>query len=436
MSCPVPFVRWSDRVTANGPGRNRFSRQTIAVTGAARVGIANADRTPHYSGRSFLGTKDVTEDQKLDAIRADIPFLQKGIYVDNASVSPVPTRVRLASERFNAIIAEQLRDARTLWTPVFDRGRALAAKLVGGAPQGVTYVQNTSHGLSLVALGLDWRPGDNLVVCDQEFPSNYLCWVQLEQQGVEVRRISSPDGRLTPDQVRRAMDARTRLVSLSHVQFYSGFRVDVAAVGQLCRDKGSLLVVDGTQSVGAVGIDVGAAGIDVLVASAHKWLMGPRGIGFAVFSTQALAQVTPRMIGWLSVNEPFEFKRTLDFLPDARRFEPGTPNGSGIFGLAERLAQLDDLGMPWIEGRVLDLNQQVCASAARHGLRPVYDFERPSRSGIALLKKEGRGAAELLAALNAHRIHASVRNGAIRVASHYYNTADEMERIVSVLAAA
>lgn len=375
-------------------------------------------------------------DANIAAIRNDIPFLKERIYVDNASVSPVPTRVRLAAERFNAIIAEQLRDARTLWTPVFDRGRALAAKLVGATARGVAYVQNTSHGLSLVALGLDWRPGDNLVVCNQEFPSNYLCWTQLEQQGVEVRRITSADGRLTPDQVQQAMDNRTRLVSVSHVQFFSGFRVDVAALGALCSKTSALLVVDGTQSVGAVGIDVQAAGIDVLVVSAHKWLMGPRGIGFAVFSDKALERITPRVIGWLSVNDPFEFKRTLDFLPDARRFEPGTPNGSGIFGLAERLAQIDELGMAWIESRVLDLNQQVCASAARHGLRPVYDFERGSRSGIALLKKDGRSVAELLATLNANRIFASVRNGAIRVASHYYNTTDEMERIVSVLAAA
>lgn len=378
----------------------------------------------------------MTDDQKVEAIRADIPFLRNGIYVDNASVSPVPRRVQLASERFNAIIAEQLRDARALWTPVFDEGRAAAARLVHGTPQGVAYVQNTSHGLSLVALGVDWRAGDNLVVCDQEFPSNYLCWLQLEAQGVEVRRISSVSGRLEPEQVRQAVDRRTRLVSVSHVQFFSGFRVDVAAIGGVCTEAGALLVVDGTQSVGAVGIDVEAAGVDVLVVSAHKWLMGPRGIGFAVFSGKAMEQITPRVIGWLSVNDPFDFKRTLDFLPSARRFEPGTPNGSGIFGLADRLAQIEEIGMPWIENRVLGLNEHLSEAASSRGLQVMYDFDRRSRSGIALLKKEGKSAAELLAALNANSIFASVRNGAIRVASHYYNTVAEMERIVSVLAMA
>ncbi len=376
----------------------------------------------------------MTDDRKLNDIRSDIPFLKKGIYVDNAAVSPVPKRVQLASERFNTIIAEQLRDAKAIAQPCFDEGRALAARLVGSSSQNITYVQNTSHGLSLVALGVDWRPGDNLVVCEQEFPSNYLCWIQLASKGVEVRRISSPDGKLEPDHIRQALDSRTRVVALSHVQFYSGFRVDVACVGDLCSGSGALLVVDGTQSVGALDIDVGAAGIDVLVVSAHKWLMGPRGIGFASFSARALERITPWIVGWLSVNDPFEFKRTLDFLPDARRFESGTPNGSGIFGLAERLAQIDELGIDWIEDRVLKLNELLCERALRHGIEPLYRFERRSRSGITLLQKPGIAASEVHTSLAENGIYASIRNGAIRISPHYYNTFDEMEHIISIMA--
>ncbi len=185
-------------------------------------------------------------DHDLDELRNDIPYLIKGIYVDNASVSPLSTRVRLASEHYNTIIAEQLRDAKEVAKPYFDKGRELAAKLVGTSSRNIAYVQNTSHGLSLVALGLDWQPGDNLVVCAQEFPSNYLCWTQLASKGVEVRQISSPNGRLEPDQVREVMDSRTRVVAVSHVQFYSGFRVDLSALADICSICGALLVVDGT----------------------------------------------------------------------------------------------------------------------------------------------------------------------------------------------
>jgi selenocysteine lyase/cysteine desulfurase len=247
---------------------------------------------------------------------------------------------------------------------------------VGSYSKNIAFVQNTSHGLSLVALGLDWRPGDNLVVCAQEFPSNYLCWIQLEAKGVEIRQVSALDGRLDTDIIQQAMDGRTRVVAISHVQFYSGFRVDVAALGDSCQKCAALLVVDGTQSIGAIRLDVSASGVDVLVVSAHKWLMGPRGIGFASFSDRALERITPAIVGWMSVNDPFAFNRTLDHLPDARRFESGTPNGTGIFGLRERLAQIDELGIDWIEDRVLNLNELILELALRNGIKPVYQFDR------------------------------------------------------------
>ncbi|WP_349962920.1 aminotransferase class V-fold PLP-dependent enzyme [Rhizobium sp. ZPR3] len=375
------------------------------------------------------------DDQKLNNVRSDITYLANKIYVDNAAVTPVPTRVRIASQHYDKIIADQLRDAKEVSKPYFDRGRELAAKLVGSSSKNVAYVQNTSHGLSLVALGIDWREGDNLVVCAQEFPSNYLCWIQLASKGVDVRLISSQEGRLDPDQIRSAMDSRTRVLALSHVQFFSGFRADVATLGALCSEFGALLVVDGTQSIGAINLDVGAAGVDVLVVSAHKWLMGPRGVGFATFSERALAEITPTIVGWLSVNDPFAFHRQLDFLPDARRFEPGTANGSGILGLAERLAQIDELGIDWIENRVLDLNEKLCEIALRHGIEPVHQFERRSRSGIVLLRKPGIGAMAMHSALAAQGIFASIRSEAIRISPHYYNTVDEIEEIISVMVA-
>lgn len=370
----------------------------------------------------------------VSAIREDIPFLKRGIYVDNASVSPVSNRVRKASEHFNDIIADHLRDAKELTKPYYDKGRLFAAKLVGSSADNITYVQNTSHGLSLVALGLDWRAGDNLVVCAEEFPSNYLCWIQLASKGVEIRQVSSPDGTLTADLLRSSIDQRTRIVAVSHVQFYSGYKVDLASIATLCAPNGTLLVVDGTQSLGALQIDVKSAGVDVLVASAHKWMMGPRGIGFASFSDRAMDQVKPAIIGWLSVNDPFAFNRTLDFLPDARRYEYGTPNGAGIFGLTERLVELDELNPAWIEDRILNLNERVLERAAERGLKSRYHFQRHERSGIALLERDGVAATEMLTRLNANRIFASVRNGAIRIAAHCYNTDDEIDTIINVMA--
>ena len=375
----------------------------------------------------------MTKDNNIDHIRDGIPYLKNGIYVDNASVTPVPRDVHAACEHFNQIINENLRDAKELTKPHYDRGRVLAAKLVGSSAENITYIQNTSHGLSLVAMGIDWKDGDNIVVCAQEFPSNYLCWIQLAAKGVEIRQVTSTNGRIDPDLILPAVNERTRVIAISHVQFYSGFRVNVASIAQICSQFGALLVVDGTQSIGALKLDVSVAGIDVLAVSAHKWLMGPRGIGFASFSRKALEMIKPSIVGWLSVNDPFAFHRKLDFLPDARRFEAGTPNGSGIFGLEKRLEQIDQLGIDWIENRVLELNQLLFELASSNSINPVYRFEANHRSGIALLQKADTNAVELNNILSSKRIFASVRNGAIRIATHYYNTVDEIEQIIDAM---
>jgi selenocysteine lyase/cysteine desulfurase len=370
----------------------------------------------------------------LALIRDDIPYLQKGIYLDNASVSPLSRRVRWASENYDAIIFEQLRDAKALTEQEFNRGRQLAARLVGCAPEDIAYVQNTSHGLSLVALGVDWRAGDNLVICAEEFPSNYLCWIQLAASGVEIRLISSSNGRLDPAQFEALVDGRTRVVAVSHVQFQTGFRVDLTAVAEICRKRGTLLVVDGTQSIGAIGLDVASVGIDVLVLSAHKWLMGPRGIGFAAFSSRAMADIKPKIIGWQSVRDPFEFRRTLEFHTNARRFESGTLNGCGIFGLSERLAEIDELGIDWIEQRILGLTEQLVTAALAAGLHVVHRFADLSRSGIILLQKKGVDVARVHACLSDQGIFTSVRSGAIRMSPHYYSTQDEIEHAVAAMA--
>lgn len=374
----------------------------------------------------------LTSDQ-IEQARADLPYLRDVIYVDNAAVSPVPQAVQSAADRYNEYTVRRLREVPQLSAPVFDQGRALAAKLVGAAPEQIAYVQNTSHGLSQIALGLDWRPGDNLVVPAQEFPSNHLCWLQLEAQGVEVRKVQAQAGQIHPADIGRYIDHRTRLVAISHVQFYSGFRVDIPGIGELCRKAGALLVVDGTQSIGALTLDVAASGVDVLVVSGHKWMMAPRGIGFMALSERALARITPRIVGWLSVQEPFAFRRTLDLLPDARRFESGTPNGSGIFGLAERLRQIDELNPHAIEQRVIELNRHLTERCASAGLEILFRSDDGARSGIFLVRKPGVPAEAVLAALAAAGICASVRSEAIRLSPHYYNTIDELDHAVATI---
>ena len=244
-------------------------------------------------------------------------------------------------------LANNCAKSKAIATDCYDRGRAPATKLVGSSAQSIAYVQNTSHGLSLVALGVDWQAGDNLVVCAEDIPSNYLCWVQLAERGVEIRRVSALDGRLRDGHFSASDDERTRVVAVSHVQFHSGFRVDLAALGDICTKSSALLVVDGTQSIGAISLDVSTTGTDVLVVSAHKWLLGPRGIGFASFSERALNRVTPAIVGWMSVNDPFAFNRTLDYLPDAL-------DTVSQAQLADQPIQIQDAGLDPFDTQLVD----------------------------------------------------------------------------------
>jgi cysteine desulfurase / selenocysteine lyase len=200
------------------------------------------------------------------------------------------------------------------------------AWLVGSRSQNIAFTQNTSFGISIAANGLDWRAGDNVVLPGREFPSNFYPWKNLAYLGVHVRTVPAPLGHAAIDDIAGAIDDRTRAVAVSAVQFSNGHRYDLGRIGDLREDRGMLFIVDGTQSVGALTIDVAAAGVDLLAVSSHKWMLGPPGIGFAHISDRAFDQLRAPVVGWLSVSEPFAFDYRLDLAPTAERFEPGTEN--------------------------------------------------------------------------------------------------------------
>ncbi len=363
-------------------------------------------------------------DDEIAAERRHYPGLEGRVFVNHAAVSQISLGVQRAMAEQTSLHVRDALAASRQSEAIYDEGRRRAGALVGAPADRVAYIQNTSHGISLIALGLDWRAGENVVVPGLEFPSNLLAWKALERRGIDVRLVASPDA------LRDAIDERTRVVAVSHVQFYSGLRVDLGALGDACRARDTLLVVDGTQSVGALTLDMEGDGIDAVVVSAHKWMLGPLGVGFLALSERAFERITPRVVGWLSVSEPFAFRRELELLPDARRFEPGTENATGIYGLVERLRQIDALGIGRIEATVLARTRHLVERAAQAGLEVVSPT---ARSGITLLRRPGVAPEVQFAALEAAGITASLRNGAVRISPHYYNTAEELDRVIDVL---
>ena len=369
----------------------------------------------------------------LDTIRQNFPIVERCIYFNHASVGPISRRVRQAMDRHSQLHVESIDTVTQESEPVRARGRTLAAKLVGSKPERIAYIQNTSHGLSLIAHGIEWQPGDNVVVPAMEFPSNYLIWKSLESKDVSLRLWPLKDGRLRVQDLEPLIDSRTRVVTLSQVQYHNGFKCDLASISALCHSNNALFVVDGTQSVGAIPIDVAREGVDALVVSAHKWLLGPFGIGFMALSDHAFDQLKVAILGWYSVNEPFEFRRELDLLPTAERFEPGTKNDVGIFGLTARLEEIQELGLDAIENWILNLNDHVATVIKAKGYIVTSPWDHLERSGILTFTHPVIPSETLLEHLQVATIKASLRGGAIRISPHYYNSDQEIETLLNAL---
>lgn len=365
------------------------------------------------------------------SIRDQYPVTQSAIYFNHAAAGPISLKVK---EAMAAVTEDQARFGvihHSDWVQRYGRVRGQLARLVGSAPEHISFSQNTSHGLSIAANGLSFASGDNVVVPAVEFPSNYYPWLNLEQHGVEMRRVPAPLGYATASDIANLIDRRTRLVAVSFVQFSNGYRYDLAAISEICAKHNVLLVVDGTQGVGALVLDVD--GIDVLAVSAHKWMLGPLGIGFVHFSDKAMEALHPATVGWLSVEKPFAFDYEMKLSTDASRFEPGTENAAGLCGLGGTLDLMEELTPKWIESRVLSLTDYLCEGLARKGYEVTSARNGRQRSGIIVFRSPRYNPQDLLTRLTEAAVQCSARGGGIRFSPHYYNNEAEVDAALEVL---
>jgi len=369
----------------------------------------------------------------FEAYRREFPITGKYIYLDHAGVAPISLRVRTAVEKFLAESTEGGSFHYPEWAQRTTEIRRACAQLVNARPDEIAFVKSTSHGLSIVAQGLDWRPGDNVLIYEKEFPSNIYPWLNLKNKGVEVRTIPSRDGRIIMHDLELLMDARTRLLAVSSVQFANGFRIDLKKVGALCREKQVLFCVDAIQSLGILPMDVRDCQIDFLSADAHKWLLGPEGIGIFYCGKELAEQLSPPLIGWKSVRNEFEFDRPeLLLKTSALRFEEGSMNLMGIIGLGAALDLLFEVGIEHIEQRVLDLGDLIMQEAEKRGYRVLTPGARHERGGNITFPGNF-DPAKMRDALREKRIMVNARGGGIRVSPHFYNTEEEIGAFFAML---
>jgi selenocysteine lyase/cysteine desulfurase len=307
----------------------------------------------------------------------------------------------------------------------------LAAKLIN-APNAddVYFVPNTTHGISVVAEGYPWQPGDNVVLAAEEYPANQYPWMNLCHRGVQVRRVPSRGSRIAIDDLRSAMDHRTRVLTVSAVEFASGFRQDLGTLGAICRKRDIFFFVDAIQSLGVIPLDVQQVPIDALSADGHKWMLGPEGAGIGYIRRDWVERLHPIGVGAFSVIHPFDFS-TIDFTlkPHAGRWEGGAYNVAGLSALGASLELLLTIGIDTICSRVLELTDALCDRASSKGWKVFSSRDPAEKSGIVSLIHPSLPAREVVSRCRAAGVVINSRAERVRISPHAYNTLDELEQV-------
>ncbi|WP_197525052.1 aminotransferase class V-fold PLP-dependent enzyme [Botrimarina hoheduenensis] len=378
-------------------------------------------------------------------LRAAMPITEAWAYFDHAAVAPL---CQPAAEAIQLYATQASHAGDTVWLTWkngVEHTRRRAAKLLGAKADEITLTTNTTHGINLVAEGLDWLPGDNVVVLCDEFPSNLYPWMHLKSRGVETRLVSTDAGRVDPDKLREACDRRTRLVTFSWIAYGAGERRDIDSFIEVAQEcganggRGAWVLLDAIQGLGVFPLDVSQTPIDFLSADGHKWLLGPEGAGIAYLREERLEEIRPTGVGWNSVVGCQEFgKIELEFKPSAARFEGGSINMAGQLALGASLGLLLGHDRDEVAAAVLEITDYLCQQLRRHGAsihshRSCYNNGHDPRSGIVSVSLPGHDPGEIRTRCAAERIAISVREGRLRLSPHAYTTKDEVDHLVSTL---
>ncbi len=371
----------------------------------------------------------------LSRFRAEFPITRRFTYLNHASHGPMSFRVRRAIDGFLdlAMHTEHAHDQTSFRK--MDECRSLLARMLGCEPSEIGLGYDTSYGLNVAAHGLDLRKGDEVLLSNIEFPANVYPWLALRRRGVGVRFFKAKGGFSTFENIEHSLTRHTRILALSWVQYFNGYRTDLRALSGLCRQKGIFFVVDGMQGVGAFDLNVRQAGVDFLSSGGAKWLLSPHGSGFFFVSQRMLPRLKPAFAGWLGVDWNTNWERLRDHrrkpFSDARKFELGTHPYQDIYGFREALGMLSGIGMKRVEKRILELTDRLLSYLRDSPYRIQSSVDPVHRSGIVSFT--GRRGQTLMVALKREKVIVSYREGGVRVSPHFYNNEEEIDRLIAVL---
>jgi selenocysteine lyase/cysteine desulfurase len=369
-------------------------------------------------------------------IRSQFAALEKYTYLNSAAVSPIPrTAVEAVNSQLNDV-ASHGSEHYTDWIETKGRARALLAGMMNVRPEQVAFMRNTSDGFAAVATGFDWRLGDNIVSFEGEFPSNFYPWRMVrDRYGVELRLCPERDGRIDVEEFIGLIDPNTKLVAISAIQFASGFQADLERIGKAAREVDALFAVDIIQALGAKGFDLPAQFVDIASGASHKWLCAPEGCGFLFVSDRAREILEPSFVGWISVETPWDFAdREQPFKPNALAYESGTGASSLFYGLEQSLKLLTDTGLEKIDAHLLELTGQLCDSLAGKNYHIISSRSPGERSAIVCLQHNGgMHCSDIAKHLQEQNIIVSPRGDRLRIAPHFYNNSEDIDRLIEAL---
>ena len=359
------------------------------------------------------------------------------VYLNHAAVAPWPLRTANAVCGFAQENAHRGSTHYPRWLSVEAALRKQLATLINApSSDDVALLKNTSEGLSVVAYGLPWQAGDNIVISSQEFPSNRIVWESLRSQGVEVRQVDLNTDASPEDALLTACDGDTKLVAVSSVQYASGLRMDLHRLGDACRQRDILFCVDAIQSVGALVTDVQACHIDMLVADGHKWMLGPEGVAAFYVRPEIRNRLTLRQFGWHMVEHAGDYDRK-DWEPahTARRFECGSPNMVGIHGLNASISLLLEVGMDVVENRVLASAELLIEDIQeRLACTLITPAAGDRHAGIVTFRPDTADVDALFGRLQDAGVMCAKRGGGIRLSPHFYTSAAALREVVDLIA--
>ena len=358
------------------------------------------------------------------------PVRDNLIYLNHAAVAPLSRRCADALKHLadDSLYYGSLHYDE--WLAAYDGLRAAAARLVNGQSSEIALVKNTSEGIATLAMGLDWQPGDRMVGFLEEFPANLYPWKRLESKGVQVTSLSVYD---SLDKIEDAVRG-AKLLSVSFVQFLGGYRAHIQAIGEICHRNRCIYLVDAIQGLGAFPIDVQASHIDALAADGHKWLLGPEGCGILYINQALQERVEPVEFGWTNVAGFNDYaSRDMTLRQDAGRYECGTLNTIGCFGLRASIEFLLEVGQGETAPVIQSLGDRIAAGVRAKGYELMVKRTPDTSAGIVTFRHPDRDSGEIVRLLRREKIVTAARAGWVRTSPHFYISPAEIDRMIDVL---